>query len=150
MGDTTYMTWEGKMKAVLSARCCTRYDRGFSSERVKKGVSEFELEMQTSIAQAWNRVGPTVDELVMGAGRNDKNYSRSVTESHWVACYLEPWAKKASNQLQDYRKWKDARDLAAQSNNKLTISDTLLPPIESVTSNVPDIFQKVLSCLRDP
>jgi len=148
-GETTYMTWEGKIKAVLSARCSARYDKGLNSERVRKDVSKFETEIQEGISRAWNIAGITVNDTPSGIIGTKPEYNRNRTESQWVTHYLEPWAKNASIQLQDYRRWKVAQHLAAQSNNKLTISDTLLPPMESIKHDVPSIFQKVLSCLRE-
>jgi len=160
-GETTYMTWEGKMKAILSARSCGRYPKGFNNDMVRKGVEDFEKEIQASIMRAWNMVGygkvnnnhgtPIAlnAKVTSDSDGNETIYNRNTIESQWVTNYLEPWAKKATIQLQDYRKWKVAQNLAVQSNHKLTISQTLLPPLDSVTSDVPMIFQKVLSCLRE-
>jgi len=134
-GETNYMAWEGKMKAILSARHADRYKNGLNTKKIMKEVHEFQEEIQTCIIRAWD-----MDE-------NGK-FERLESELQWVTKYLEPWSKNANKHLADYRKWKTARDLATQSYNKLTIAESLLPPLESIKSDVPTKFQKVLFYLR--
>ena len=142
--DVQYMFWEGKAKTILSPRQCNRYEYGWNDEKVISDVNDFEQLIQTSIAKAWFNDG-FVDESCNG----DYVLKRLKVEQTWVKDCLEPWVACANLQLEDYKKWKEAKAQVATSTKISTIAESLLPPIESADSSVPALFEKVLSLLRN-
>ena len=129
--EASYVTWEGKSKMILCPRPCDRYPAGWNTSETLRAVAEWEGVVQEAIAEAWEE--DSVDED-----------GRLVTERKWTQGVLEPWAKRATKELEDYRKWK-----AAQQQESETIPEAILPPIESVDSTVPAVFEKVLYYLRE-
>ncbi len=142
--DVQYMFWEGKAKTILSPRHCNRYEYGWNDEKVISDVNDFEHLIQTSIAKAWFNDG-FVDKGCNGGS----GFKQLKAEQTWVKECLEPWVDCANGQLEDYRKWKEAKAQVANSTEISTIAESLLPPIESADSSVPALFEMVLSLLRD-
>ena len=132
--EASYMSWEGKMKTILTARPATRYGKGWNSTSVLEEVSNFELEMQSKIVEAWSS---------RGVRRNTSNQydggRRLESEVNWVEEHLKPWSKNANLQLQDYRKWKNAK----------THGERILPSLNSVSQTVPELYEKVLLYLKE-
>ena len=119
--EACYMTWEGRMKAILTARRTDRYDAGMNAEEVVQAAEEWEKSILNDVALSWYHKGIEAD-------------GRLGTETHWLNTVLRPWAKKTQVLLEDYRSWR---------------ATSLLPPIESIDTSVPTLYQKVLHHLRE-
>ncbi len=142
--EAWYTAWEGRMNAILSPRICNTYYNGFNKPEILAELSEFQNEMYCNIMRAWNSCND--DHSVPDVDSNE----RLGTCTKWINEYLEPWSQKAKQQLVEYRKWKEARDTVEQSNStSLTVAAKLLPPLESISSDVPKAYEKVLNCLQE-
>ncbi|KAL7538847.1 hypothetical protein ACHAXR_009138 [Thalassiosira sp. AJA248-18] len=119
-GEVSYMAWEGRMKAILTARRTDRYDEGWNDESVVSAVEEWEKNVLNDVATGWYCEGVAED-------------GRLNTETQWLENVLYPWAKRTRVLLEDYRRWK---------------ASTLLPSIESINPAVPPLFERVLYHLR--
>eukprot|EP00593_Proboscia_inermis_P012442 CAMPEP_0171315944 /NCGR_PEP_ID=MMETSP0816-20121228/68426_1 /TAXON_ID=420281 /ORGANISM="Proboscia inermis, Strain CCAP1064/1" /LENGTH=422 /DNA_ID=CAMNT_0011807187 /DNA_START=348 /DNA_END=1616 /DNA_ORIENTATION=- len=109
-------------------------------------------------------------------GGNGSSNGRLVSERRWVKEVLEPWSVKANAQLEEYQRWKKAQNTVAAKTEDtatnsvqpvcangsssstgharlpqaaLTSGELLLPPISTIESTVPHLFQTVLDCLRE-
>ena len=134
------------MKAILCPRKCNQYYNGFNKPELLKEVSEFQNEMHCHIMRAWNSCNN--DGNV--PNENTKSTGRLGTCTKWMEDYLEPWSQKAKQQLVEYRNWKNAKGTVEQSNStSLTLGAKLLPPLESISSEIPKLYAKVLSYLQE-
>jgi len=137
-GEVNYASWEGKMNAILTPRECTKFEKGWHSKSIMAALAEFQDEMYKSIARAWDQ------------GEQCGLDSDLPSVSNWIHECLEPWAKRANEQLEDYRMWKAAKDEVADSDNpELTLVEKLVPPVSSVSSDIPTLYNKVLDLLRE-
>jgi len=128
-GEASYISWEGKAKAILTARNADRYPNGFSRQEVLDRTTAWEKVIHDKIANGWMKEGFDPD-------------GRLVAERMWFEEVLQPWTKRAKEQLQDYRQWK--------AQNKSTTEQTeTLPPLETVDQTIPKLYEKVLECLRN-
>jgi len=128
-GEATYMTWEGRLKSVLSARLIDRYSKGWNDEVVIGAVEEWEKTLLNDVAQSWYCDGVAED-------------GRLNAEKEWHENVLHPWAEKTQVLLEDYRRWKASRD------TKSSLGSSFLPSLKSIDSTVPSVFEKVLYHLR--
>ena len=135
-----YATWEGKMKLVLCPRQCNKYD-GWNTRDILRQVDAFQDEVYSAIVRAWSCC----------AGGKSFNETKQLQRcSNWLNDYLEPWSKKAKGELTIYRKWKEARKTVQESDSvSLTIASSLLPSLNSISSNTPQLYEKVLYYLRE-
>lgn len=123
-GEATYMTWEGRLQSCLSPRRTHAFKKGWNDEDVVTSVEEWEESVLEDVAKGWYREGTTADGQLK-------------TESDWLEKELHPWAQQARTELENWRRWK-AGALSAS-----------LPPVESISTSVPEIYAKCLSLLRD-
>ncbi len=130
----SYVNWEGKMKAILLPRDCNRYDKGWNSKKVLAKVDEFKSYMYECITRSW--------------GQGEKAFDAKDLPSTklWYNDYLEPWAKRANEQLKDYRTWK--KQTLLSTNEDTCATEVISPSLSSISSDVPMMFEKVLSLLR--
>ena len=136
--EAQYMAWEGRLQTVLNARRgnCV-YENGWCDEATNNAVEQWRACIDRELAKAWCRGGILAQED-----------GRLNAEKVWVEDYLKPWGKRANEQLRDYRRWKRAQKLAAETPG-LSLVDELLPPLNSVDSRIPELFARVLKCLQD-
>jgi hypothetical protein len=147
--EAYYTVWEGKARAILCPRRCNIYDAGWNDDKTLGQVYDWQTTIREHAVQGWLKSG--VDEN-----------GRLVAEKLWTEQVLEPWGVRAREQLNEYRLWKASSlkipaTVTAGEEHGATDSPTpgtalpaasLLPPIDSVDSTVPPIFEKVLDCLR--
>ena len=134
--DVGYSNWEGKVNAVLCPRLCDRFDGGWKDTETLNRVNDWKQQVRQSTAQQW-----------MAQGVDDDN--RLTAERIWTEHVLEPWAKRARQQLEEYRQWKGARMNGRSSDEtKFPLTYSVLPSLESVDPAVPQVFEKVLYYLR--
>ena len=126
-GEAYYMTWEGKMKSILSPRNTDRYDKGWNQLSTLQRVKEWQGVLYQEIAKKWLERGLTED-------------GRLVAEAEWTEQVLKPWADNANDHLQDYRLWKQQQKCNTSSADGCKKS--------SADANVPEIYKKVLNSLR--
>lgn len=137
-GEVNYATWEGKMNSVLTPRKSERWQKGWKSDAIFNAINDFEEEICRSIARVWE----------LGSDINSDVKMSSM--SSWITSYLEPWAKRANEQLRDYQKWKALKNEVQQNTyTELALIEKLTPPLSSVSSVVPPLYQKVLQLLRE-
>ena len=134
-GEASYMSWEGKMKTILTARPSTRYENGWNNKNVLEEVSKFQLEMQSKIIETWGSKGV---RRAIPSNQYD-GITRLESEAKWVEEHLKPWSKHAMIQLEGYRKWKYA--------NKNW--ERILPSLNCISPTVPELFEKVLFYLKE-
>ena len=142
LGESNYMTWEGKMKFILTPRPTVRYTNGWNTDKIMNQVHAFQKVLQSKIMSAWCSQSSDQDRVATG---NRATYAESI----WINDYLLPWAKGANEQLQDYKKWKEAKTIAVDPSQNLTLAAALLPQQESINSSVPQVYEKVLYWLRE-
>jgi len=123
-GEATYMTYEGRLNMVLNARRTRAFSKGFNDEDVVTSVEQWEESVLKDIAKGW---------YLDGTGANGQLNA----ERDWLETVLHPWAKKATGELDNYRRWK-AGELASS-----------LPPVVSIGTSVPDVYVKCLQLLRE-
>ncbi len=134
-GEATYTTWEGRLKTILSARLCNIYKKGWNKNYIVKAVETWEYSLLQDIARGWYWDGVTGD-------------GRLLSEIDWLETVLHPWAKKTRPLLEDYRRWKASKETNESTKEKENDGRYLLPLLESINHEVPDIFAKVLDLLR--
>lgn len=127
--DASYMSWEGKAKLIMTARKTQQYPDGFNNDTVLHRVAEWEKVAYQSIMKAWLRTGMDED-------------GRLNAERTWTEEVLEPWATKAQQQLEDYRQWKFTQA-------SLGAPVPQIASLDSIDTNVPEVYQKVLYRLRE-
>ncbi len=123
-GEATYMTWEGRLNMVLSARRTIHFSKGFNDEDIVASVEQWEESVLKDIAKGW---------YLDGTGSNGELNA----ETNWLETVLYPWAQKAREELNIYRRWKSGG-----------IASTL-PPVLSIDTSVPAIYVKCLQLLRE-
>lgn len=123
-GEATYMTWEGRLNMVLSARRTHAFSKGFNDEDVVTSVEQWEESVLKDIAKGW---------YLDGTGANGELNA----ETDWLETVLYPWARKAREELDSYRRWKSG-EIASS-----------LPPVVSIDTSVPAIYAKCLQLLRE-
>lgn len=134
-GEATYMTWEGRLKTILSARLCNIYKRGWNRKEIVNAVEKWEYSLLRDVARGWYWDGVTDD-------------GRLLSEIDWLQNVLHPWAQKTRPLLEDYRRWKASKERNKSTIEKETDGQSLLPPLESISHEVPEIFVRVLDLLR--
>jgi len=122
-GESNYMTWEGRLGMILSARR-SPFSKGFNDEDVVTSVEKWEESVQKEVAKGWYLDGTTAN-------------GQLTAQTDWLETVLHPWAQNARVELDNYRRWK-AGELALS-----------LPPVESIDMHVPEIFTKCLHLLRE-
>eukprot|EP00804_Cyclotella_cryptica_P003142 CCRYP_013762-RC/>CCRYP_013762-RC protein AED:0.15 eAED:0.15 QI:123/1/1/1/1/1/5/1764/877 len=120
-GEVSYITWEGRLKMILSARPSDRFPKGWNTEAVIQSVKEWEAGMIEDIAKGWYWDGIDDD-------------GRLKSEVSWLENVLYPWAKRTRTMLEEYRRWK-------------TASTTALLSL-AIDTSIPSVYQKVLHYLR--
>lgn len=140
--EAYYMTWEGKIKAILSARNTDRYPDGFNKLSTLQRVKDWQDLVYHEMAKRW---------LVDG---RDGASGRLLIEKQWTEEVLRPWALDAKNYLQAYRVWKQSRSdnkvveaTAPPAGNEDTGAISVLP-LATVDSNIPELYGKVMYQLR--
>ena len=133
-GESQYSLWEGRMKTILNARITDRYPSiskslGWNDKQVVSSVEEWENIVLQEVGRSWYWKGKASD-------------GRLNTEIHWLDTVLHPWATRTQALLHDYRKWK------ASKTTDTIAGPSFLPPLDSINSAVPQLFEKVLHCLR--
>lgn len=141
-GEANYMTWEGKVKSILTPRNTDRYSNGWNEMRTLQRVKEWQDVVHEEIARRW---------LAQG---QDEGSGRLVAEKEWTEQVLKPWAKKANGHLSAYRTWVQNKteskvtdnqevDTAGEQTLRVTV-----PLPSTIDATVPELFQKVLFHLR--
>jgi len=125
-GEAGYTLFEGKAKAILSARRCEVYDRGFNDDSIVSAVERWQVcEAMGSVARSWLLEGTADGALI--------------SVQSWLNKTLEPWAAKMQPQLEQYRQWKSSR-------GRKSINCPQLPRVGP--HFVPPLYREVLSHLR--
>ena len=125
------------MNAILTPRESNRYKKGWHSEAIIKDVADFQDEMHKSIARAWNE------------GEDHSLESELPAVTRWFKNHLKPWAKRANEQLDDYRKWKAIKQQVVDCDDpEAALLERLVPPVSSVSPDIPALYSKVLEELR--
>ena len=124
-GEAGYTTWEGRLKAILTARRCSAYDQGFNDKNTIDAVERWERSLLEDVAKSWYFGGFT-----------EEGSLKSVTE--WLDSTLAPWAKETKLRLEEYRRWKISCNTSVPD---------ILPSLGRV-GDCPPLFAKVLSLLR--
>ena len=123
-GEATYMTYEGRLATVLSARRTNAFSKGFNDEDIVSSVEKWEESVLKNVAKSWYAEGIGVNgQLNFG--------------TEWLETVLHPWAQNARKELDTYRRWKAG---------ELTSS---LPPLTSINTRVPEMYAKCLHLLRE-
>jgi hypothetical protein len=142
-GEAYYMTWEGKVEAILSARNTDRYANGFNQMSTLRRVKDWQDVVYDEIAKRW-----------LAQGR-DETSGRLLAEKQWTEEVLKPWAQDANEHLQAYRLWKQSRSdtnpvdtTAPPVDTEDTDATSILPPLSTVDSTVPELYESVLYHLR--
>jgi hypothetical protein len=145
-GEAYYMAWEGKVKAILNARNTDRYANGFNQMSTLQRVKDWQDVVYHEISKRW-----------LAQGR-DETCGRLLAEKQWTEEVLKPWAQDAKEHLQAYRLWKQSRsdtnpvDTIAPPVDTEDAVDTdatsILPPLSTVDSTVPELYESVLYHLR--
>jgi tRNA U38,U39,U40 pseudouridine synthase TruA len=141
--EARYMTWEGKLKCILSARMSDRFPTGWNNQSTLDRCRAWQDIVHQHVARQW-----------LSKGRNASD-GRVVKEKEWTENVLLPWVVQAKRHLEEYREWRQKRqDLVALSelpaaslDEKRTDPSTSLI-LESVNDVVPEAFRKVLYHLR--
>ena len=123
-GEATYMTWEGRLNMVLSARRTHAFSKGFNDEDIVTSVEKWEESVLKDVAKGWSLDGTS-------------SHGQLNAEADWLETVLHPWAQKAKAELDNYRRWK-AGELAAS-----------LPLVDSIDTRVPEIYARCVYCLRE-
>lgn len=139
--EAWYNVWEGKMKLVLCPRICNDHYGGWNTPAITSQVHDFEEEMHSVIMRAWNSC-----EVEGAHNVNQQLQSCKI----WINGYLEDWSVHANEELNYYRKWKEAKKIVRESNSKtMTIATALLPSLGSISDDVPTLYAKVLHYLQE-
>lgn len=149
--EANYVTWEGKVKAILTPRKVTGVDQnmwgGWRSEELTDKIDDFYSKIKRDIAISWTSqgFGPIDGRLMM--------------EKRWVKEVLDPWAAKAVDQLADYRRWKASKIVEQKFSREAKINTVeedeisttfdAEPSLKVAHTEVPELFAKVLQYLRE-
>jgi hypothetical protein len=146
--EAYYTVMEGKAKTVLCPRSCNVYDSGWNDDKTLNQIYDWQTKVREHTTQVWLQSGVDQD-------------GRLVAEKQWAEQVLEPWAVRAREQLEDYRQWKASLKVPASvapgeahagtespTPGATLPTPSLLPPIESIDSTIPPLFEKVVDCLR--
>jgi tRNA U38,U39,U40 pseudouridine synthase TruA len=158
--EASYMTWEGRSQLILTPRRCDRYQKGFNQPSTLRNVEEWQKQAHEHIAKAWLDLGVDDD-------------GRITADRVWTETVLEPWAKRAREQLEEYRAWKltsqdvttsattspieahpgATADAQSQLDSEHATMETTsmtaaMPSLSSIDTSVPQLYLKVLECLR--
>ena len=143
--EATYMSWEGKLQAILSARTTDRYETGWNQPNVLKRVQKWHKAIHENIAKQW-----------LCRGRDEES-GRLVAQKEWTEAVLLPWVEKAKRHLEDYRKWRqdqgaqpaqEAQACAEDTDANISISQGFFSSQDSIDATVPHAFEEVLRQLR--
>lgn len=137
--EAHYMTWEGKVQAILSPRATDRYSNGWNKESTLLRVKDWQEVVNEELTKKW---------LARGC---DKESGRLVEEIQWTEKVLKPWAHGARKHLEAYRQWLQSKNTSntIKEDSKESLSTSVLPSLSLEDSTVPDLFQKVLYHLRE-
>ena len=139
---------------ILNPRKCNRYDQGWNHDTVLKHVHDFTYTLQRQIANSWFSEGFVTDG----------DDVRLRADKIWEDDVLIPWAKKASIQLQDYKKWIASKNTLTKPihlpNIKLNSKDPdhscldihkndLDIHLDTINPKVHQLYQNVLYYLRE-
>lgn len=133
--EAGYVSWEGKMKAILNPRDCKRYENGWNSDELMEKLDVFRTEIYECIMRSWNK------------GEQSFGSESLPSTARYYGEYMEKWATRAKAQLNDYRNWKT--QLNRSNMEGVSLVEKLLPPVSSISSEVPKMFEKVLMLLRN-
>ena len=141
--EARYMTWEGKLKCILSARMSDRFPTGWNNQSTLDRCRVWQDIVHQQVARQWLSKGRDADD------------GRVLKEKEWTENVLIPWVAQAKLHLEEYREWKKKRhdlvalsDLPADSlDEKIKVPSTSLVS-ESVDGTVPEAFRQVLYHLR--
>jgi tRNA U38,U39,U40 pseudouridine synthase TruA len=137
--EANYMNWEGKMQAVLLPRKLEQYKNGWGIQNVIDAVEALRKEMYTKVAETWYNSGEP---------QSPGEYLPTVSE--WLDRVLKPWSKRTFEQLESYREWKSIRDSVDTNSGDLTaVTEKIVPPLSTVSPDVPPLYEKVLNLLRE-
>lgn len=150
--EAHYVKWEGKLNTILTPRNIKNYNKGWNDSKTIERVEKWQRRVREHSAQSWLKDGIDDD-------------GKLNTERSWTRNVLNPWAKRAREQLEHYRQWKEASRKAAAQGEKPLIDGTaddammsivevsqnaaLSPPLEFVDPKVPVLYEKVLYYLRE-
>ncbi len=148
--EANYAMWEGRAKAILTPRIVTGFDQrmwsGWRSETILHEIDALHSDIKRDIAKTWLKEGV---DLVDG---------RLLMEKLWTEQVLEPWAAKATIQLEEYRLWKSNKNknnLNHEENmhdvhfgNEFLSRYSQGPFLSNLDQNVPTFFENVLIRLR--
>lgn len=148
--EASYMTWEGKLKSILSARSTDRYPAGWNQHSTLQRVKEWNDTIHEAMAKQW-----------LAKGRDQEN-GRLSAEKEWTENILLPWVEEAKRHLDEYKQWRKYRtDQESETQPDTTVNpDALIDEsknsnttildqsLESVDPTVPEAFSKVLFHLR--
>eukprot|EP00980_Cylindrotheca_fusiformis_P015463 scaffold4347_cov117-Cylindrotheca_fusiformis.AAC.7 len=142
-GEAYYMTWEGKVKAILSPRNTDRYADGFNELKTLRRVKDWQDVIYCEIAKRWLEQG------------RDEVSGRLLVEKQWTEEILKPWVTVAQKHLQSYRNWKQTKLVtnssgaaAAEATSKDLDTTSLSLSHGKIDSSVPELYKKVLYHLR--
>jgi tRNA U38,U39,U40 pseudouridine synthase TruA len=143
--EAAYMTWEGKLKSILSARSTDRYPSGWNQRSTLQRVKDWNDAVHEAMAKQW-----------LSKGR-DSEHGRLVAEKEWTESILLPWVEDAKRHLEEYRQWRKGQadqESETPQNSTAALDGSVeeamnpIPPLESIDSSIPEAFSKVLYHLR--
>lgn len=129
--EARYMTWEGKLKSILSPRKTDRYPGGWNQESTIDRCRAWQDIVRQEVAKKW-----------LERGRESSD-TRTKVEKEWTECVLLPWVEQAKEYLAEYRQWRKQNGV----NIKQDPQQRLLPS-EPIDATVPKLFEQVLFHLR--
>ena len=151
-GECSYITWEGRIKTILTARPSNRFSQGWNDEDIIQNVKEWEKSMLNDVAKVCDHI-PLLfyyssiinnEHITLLChifsftlkgwywnGINDNGKLKA--ETNWVQNVLTPWAEKTKPILDDYRRWKSASSSFISA---------------SIDTTIPTLYEKVLHYLR--
>jgi hypothetical protein len=142
--EARYMSWEGKLKSILSARSTDRYPSGWNQRSTLERVKDWHDTIHEEMARRW-----------LSKGRDEKDGHLN-NEKEWTESVLLPWVERTKQHLDDYKKWKRERgeqESASQHDNSQVniaeeTTDTVQPldtsSLQYVNPGVPEAFKEVL------
>ncbi|VEU44711.1 unnamed protein product [Pseudo-nitzschia multistriata] len=145
--EVQYANQEGKTRRILSARMSDRYTEGWNNEATIRRVKDWQNEVYKYVDSKWKK-----------DGRDEQGRLRS--EQEWTEKVLLPWAEKAKEHLEDYKRWKkkqhqSSHDLSESSakhdshtESSYAPESSRIPQIEPIDPTVPEVYKDVLHHLR--
>lgn len=145
-GEAFYTKWEGKLKSILTPRKANHLEVGWNDQATLDAVGCWQDRVREHAAQCWTKQGLQGNGILLA-------------QAKWISEVLEPWAKRAKEQLADYRRWK-ATTASGPRRSVLPVTEGIepagegslsrafLPPPSMVDASVPAMFEKVLHHLR--